>query len=100
MPFPQMRRWETKAFTTERITFKSRSSECVKESQNSSPLSTLALPAHNNKILCDIVPIKMYVYMAMGRPVVATRLSGIMKEFGTDNCLLYARAAGKCRGKG
>jgi len=47
------------------------------------------LPAYNNKIMCDIVPIKMYEYMAMGKPVVATRLPGVMKEFGSDNGVLY-----------
>jgi glycosyltransferase involved in cell wall biosynthesis len=47
------------------------------------------LPAHNNEIMCDIVPIKMYEYMAMGKPVIATRLPGIMKEFGSDNGVLW-----------
>jgi glycosyltransferase involved in cell wall biosynthesis len=47
------------------------------------------LPAHNNKIMRDIVPIKMYEYMAMGKPVIASRLPGVMKEFGTDNGVLY-----------
>jgi glycosyltransferase involved in cell wall biosynthesis len=47
------------------------------------------LPAYDNKIMRDIVPIKMYEYMAMGKPVISTRLSGIMKEFGTDNGVLY-----------
>jgi glycosyltransferase involved in cell wall biosynthesis len=47
------------------------------------------LPAYDNKIMRDIVPIKMYEYMAMGKPVIATRLPGVMKEFGTDNGVLY-----------
>jgi glycosyltransferase involved in cell wall biosynthesis len=47
------------------------------------------LPAYNNKIMRDIVPIKMYEYMAMGKPVIATRLPGVMKEFGSDNGVLY-----------
>ncbi|MEI7827903.1 MAG: glycosyltransferase family 4 protein [Euryarchaeota archaeon] len=47
------------------------------------------LPAYNNKIMCDIVPIKMYEYMAMGKPVIATKLPGIMKEFGSDNGVLW-----------
>jgi glycosyltransferase involved in cell wall biosynthesis len=47
------------------------------------------LPAYNNEIMRDIVPIKMYEYMAMGKPVIATRLPGVMKEFGTDNGVLY-----------
>jgi len=47
------------------------------------------LPAYNNKIMRDIVPIKMYDYMAMGKPVIATKLPGIMKEFGYDNGIIY-----------
>jgi len=47
------------------------------------------LPAYNNSIMRDIVPIKMYEYMAMGKPVIATRLPGITKEFGNDNGVLY-----------
>jgi glycosyltransferase involved in cell wall biosynthesis len=47
------------------------------------------LPAYNNKIMRDIVPIKMYEYMAMGKPVIATRLPGIVKEFGSDNGVLW-----------
>lgn len=47
------------------------------------------LPAHDNEIMHDIVPIKMYEYMAMGKPVVATRLYGVMKEFGEGNGIVY-----------
>jgi glycosyltransferase involved in cell wall biosynthesis len=47
------------------------------------------LPAYNNEIMMDIVPIKMYEYMAMGKPVIATRLPGLMKEFGNDNGVIY-----------
>jgi glycosyltransferase involved in cell wall biosynthesis len=47
------------------------------------------LPAYNNAIMRDIVPIKMYEYMAMGKPVIATRLRGLVKEFGDDNGVLY-----------
>jgi len=47
------------------------------------------LPAYNNEIMRDIVPIKMYEYMAMGKPVIATRLPGIIKEFGSDNGVLW-----------
>ncbi len=47
------------------------------------------LPAHNNEIMRDIVPIKMYDYMAMKKPVVATRLPGLVKEFGQDNGVVY-----------
>ena len=37
----------------------------------------------------DIVPIKIYEYMAMGKPVIATRLPGLVKEFGYDNGISY-----------
>ncbi len=47
------------------------------------------LPAYNNDIMRDIVPIKMYEYMAMGNPVIATRLPGIEKEFGEDNGIIF-----------
>lgn len=49
------------------------------------------LPAYPDEIIMqDIVPIKLYEYMAMGKPVIATTLPGIMKEFGNDNGILYA----------
>jgi len=35
------------------------------------------------------VPIKMYEYMAAGKPVIATSLPGIKKEFGNDNGVIY-----------
>ncbi|MFC1984479.1 glycosyltransferase [Chloroflexota bacterium] len=48
------------------------------------------LPAYpDEKIMQDIVPIKMYEYMVMGKPVIATRLPGIMKEFGEDSGVVY-----------
>jgi glycosyltransferase involved in cell wall biosynthesis len=37
----------------------------------------------------DIVPIKLYEYMAMEKPVIATALPGVMKEFGEDNGVFY-----------
>lgn len=48
------------------------------------------LPAYKNDIMMNIVPIKMYEYMAAGKPVIATRLSGLVKEFGEGNGVLYA----------
>jgi glycosyltransferase involved in cell wall biosynthesis len=49
------------------------------------------LPADpQEKIMQDIVPIKMYEYMAMGKPVISTKLPGIMREFGEGNGILYA----------
>lgn len=47
------------------------------------------LPAHNNEVMRNIVPIKMYEYMACSKPVIATRLPGIVKEFGEDNGVIY-----------
>jgi len=47
------------------------------------------LPAYKNEIMQNIVPIKMYEYMAMGKPVIATRLSGLVKEFGEGNGVIY-----------
>lgn len=47
------------------------------------------LPAYNNDIMRDIVPIKMYEYMAMGKPVITTKLPGVMKEFGEDHGVIY-----------
>ena len=47
------------------------------------------LPAYNNEIMKDIVPIKMYEYLAMGKSVIVTKLSGIMKEFGEGHGVIY-----------
>lgn len=47
------------------------------------------LPAYNNEIMRDIVPIKIYEYLAMYKPVIATKLPGVMKEFGHGNGVLY-----------
>jgi len=49
------------------------------------------LPADpKEKIMQDIVPIKMYEYMAIGKPVISTKLLGIMREFGEGNGVIYA----------
>lgn len=47
------------------------------------------LPAHKNDIMMNIVPIKMYEYMAAGKPVIATNLPGLKKEFGEGNGVIY-----------
>jgi glycosyltransferase involved in cell wall biosynthesis len=53
------------------------------------------LPAYpDEKIMQDIVPIKMYEYMAMGKPVIATKLPGVMKEFGDGNGIIYVDKTG------
>jgi glycosyltransferase involved in cell wall biosynthesis len=52
--------------------------------------SICLLPSYpDEKIMQDIVPIKMYEYMAMKKPVIATRLPGVMREFGEDNGVVY-----------
>jgi glycosyltransferase involved in cell wall biosynthesis len=48
------------------------------------------LPAHGNEVMKNIVPIKMYEYLACGKPVISSRLPGIMKEFGDNNGVIYA----------
>ena len=48
------------------------------------------LPAYSTeKIMQDIVPIKFYEYMAMGKPVITTKLPGVMREFGEGNGVIY-----------
>jgi len=47
------------------------------------------LPAHKNEIMMNIVPIKMYEYLAAGRPVIATNLPGLRKEFGEESGIVY-----------
>jgi glycosyltransferase involved in cell wall biosynthesis len=48
------------------------------------------LPAYPlEPIMQDIVPIKLYEYMAMGKPVISTRLPGVLREFGDDNGVFY-----------
>ncbi|MCL5290171.1 MAG: glycosyltransferase family 4 protein [Firmicutes bacterium] len=48
------------------------------------------LPAEpTEKIMQDIVPIKLYEYMAMAKPVISTNLPGVRKEFGEDNGVVY-----------
>lgn len=52
------------------------------------------LPAHaNEKIMKDIVPIKLYEYAAMRKPIIATKLLGVMARFGNDNGVLYVDKA-------
>nr|WP_319374723.1 glycosyltransferase [uncultured Methanobacterium sp.] len=50
------------------------------------------LPAQSDEIIMqDIVPIKVYEYMAMGKPVLTTELPGIIAEFGADNGIVYVK---------
>ena len=48
------------------------------------------LPAYpREKVMQDIVPIKLYEYLAMEKPVIATKLPGVMSEFGENNGVIY-----------
>jgi glycosyltransferase involved in cell wall biosynthesis len=47
------------------------------------------LPSVENPTTRDIVPMKVYEYLAAGKPVVASRLPGLLAEFGMDNGILY-----------
>jgi len=48
------------------------------------------LPAYTTeKVMRDIVPMKMHEYMSMGKPIISTRLKGVMKEFGENNGVVY-----------
>ena len=52
------------------------------------------LPAYQNEeIMQDIVPIKLYEYLAMENPVIATKLPGIYKEFGENHGIIYVDGA-------
>jgi glycosyltransferase involved in cell wall biosynthesis len=51
------------------------------------------LPAYLTEIMVDIVPIKMYEYMAMKKPVISTELPGVMNEFGDANGVFYVKSA-------
>jgi glycosyltransferase involved in cell wall biosynthesis len=48
------------------------------------------LPAYNNEVMEDIVPVNIYKHMAAGKSIIATRLPVLVKEFGEDNGVLYA----------
>ncbi|WP_409200954.1 glycosyltransferase [Methanobrevibacter sp. DSM 116169] len=52
------------------------------------------LPAYiDEEIMQDIVPIKLYEYLAMKKVVIATELPGISKEFGYNNGVEYVQSA-------
>ncbi|MGA9347869.1 MAG: glycosyltransferase [Anaerolineae bacterium] len=48
------------------------------------------LPSLENDTTREIVPMKVYEYLAAGKPVVATRLPGLVAEFGTNSGVVYA----------
>jgi len=47
------------------------------------------LPAHQVDLMQNIVPIKVYEYMAAGKPVIASRLPGLVREFGEGNGVVF-----------
>ncbi len=47
------------------------------------------LPFYNIEMTRDIVPLKVYDYMCMGKPIVSTNLGGVLAEFGRDNGIYY-----------
>ncbi|MFC1989486.1 glycosyltransferase [Chloroflexota bacterium] len=48
------------------------------------------LPAYPwEKIMHDGLPAKIYEYLVMKKPMISTRLPGVMKEFGEDNGVIY-----------
>ena len=51
------------------------------------------LPAYNNKIMNEIVPIKLYEYLAMEKPVISTFLNGIFLEFKKGNGIVYIKSS-------
>jgi glycosyltransferase involved in cell wall biosynthesis len=58
------------------------------------------LPADpHEKIMQHIVPIKLYEYLAMQKPVITTTLPGIMTEFGTGNGVSYVQEPVQVLGK-
>ena len=48
------------------------------------------MPSLNNEITREIVPMKIYEYLAAGKLVVASRLPGMLAEFGADSGILFA----------
>lgn len=46
-------------------------------------------PPYNNEVTRNIAPVKIYEYMMGGKPVISTRLPGIVTEFGSDNGISY-----------
>lgn len=57
------------------------------------------LPAHCNEVMSNIVPIKMYEYMSCAKPVLSTRLPGVIDEFGFDNGVIYVDKPERVIGK-
>lgn len=48
------------------------------------------LPSQINEVTRHIVPVKIYEYLASGRPVVASQLPGVMRDVPEEEGVLYA----------
>jgi len=48
------------------------------------------MPSLENETTSEIVPMKIYEYLASGKPVVASRLPGLVAEFGSDSGIIYS----------
>lgn len=57
-----------------------------------SAADVLLLPFHTCPATEHIVPIKLYEYMAAGKPVIASPLPGILRDIGENNGVIYAPA--------
>ncbi len=53
------------------------------------------LPFHCVPATEHIVPIKLYEYMAAGKPVIASPLPGVQRDVGEGNGVIYAEAGGQ-----
>ena len=47
------------------------------------------LPAYNNETMRDIIPGKIYEYMAASKPIISTALPGMINKFGMDNGIIF-----------
>ena len=56
------------------------------------------LPVYKNEIMMNIVQIKTYDYIAMGKQVIATELPGIIKEFGSNSGINYIEKSNEALG--
>ena len=54
------------------------------------------LPSFNNDIMNDIVPIKMYEYMSMSKPVIATELPGVQRKLEKITVFFMLKHPEKC----
>ena len=54
------------------------------------------LPFQRNEVTEQVVPIKVYEYMAAGKPVIASELPGLTQDIPTGNGVLYVGTASEC----